>query len=341
MKSKNVRQLISLLLAIWTTSNTLTLAQIRYYQVQIDHLGAEFNIIGASSPSSIDVDMGPPRIIMQDTTINGKVREPREDFIWFDDLFNYVRSDTINLVKGKAVLSFAWEFRSFDLDSYLRPDSSLQIAYEIFDVDSGTIVSRAIETDIRRGASVVLDSLSGKWVTGYWVRGTRKQPFDARQGQRIITRMRMNTSALIDSTLLRPGLVVTNYSFYDSADYFAHYPFLAVDLPYGVTNASTEVRDLPDRKLSFSLEQCFPNPFNPSTTIGFSVPARSNVRLSIFNLLGQQVAELANEEVNEGYHERTWKANVASGFYFYRIEAVAVSDPQKRFLDAKKMLLLK
>jgi predicted peptidase len=87
--------------------------------------------------------------------------------------------------------------------------------------------------------------------------------------------------------------------------------------------------------------QNYPNPFNPSTRIQFSVPTRSRVRLTIFNLLGQQVAELANEEMSAGSFERIWNANVASGLYFYRLEAVSVTDPSKRFVDVKKMILLK
>ncbi len=63
--------------------------------------------------------------------------------------------------------------------------------------------------------------------------------------------------------------------------------------------------------------------------------------MTIFNLLGQQVTELTNEEVGAGNFERIWNANVASGLYFYRLEAISVSDPNKRFVDVKKMILLK
>ena len=53
------------------------------------------------------------------------------------------------------------------------------------------------------------------------------------------------------------------------------------------------------------------------------------------------VEELANEEVNAGYFQKVWNANVASGVYYYRLEAVSVSDPTKRFVDVKKLLFLK
>jgi len=91
----------------------------------------------------------------------------------------------------------------------------------------------------------------------------------------------------------------------------------------------------------FSLSQNYPNPFNPSTTIRLVLPQRSRVRLTIYNILGQQVAELANEEMSAGSYERVWNPIVASGLYFYRIEAVPVTDPGKRFVDVKKMIFLK
>jgi hypothetical protein len=91
----------------------------------------------------------------------------------------------------------------------------------------------------------------------------------------------------------------------------------------------------------FSLSQNYPNPFNPSTTIRFSVPTKTRVHLTVFNLLGQQVAELANKEMGAGSFERIWNANVSSGLYFYRLEAIFVNDPSQRFAEVKKMILLK
>jgi hypothetical protein len=93
--------------------------------------------------------------------------------------------------------------------------------------------------------------------------------------------------------------------------------------------------------LTFRLDQNYPNPFNPATTIRLELPERSHVHLSVFNILGQQVAELANEEMSAGYFERTWNAKVASGMYFCRIVATALDNPNKRLVDVKKMILLK
>ncbi len=84
---------------------------------------------------------------------------------------------------------------------------------------------------------------------------------------------------------------------------------------------------------SFFLDQNFPNPFNPSTTIRFSVPHRSHVTLAVFNTLGQKVAELVNGDIDAGYHEVQFNASgMASGVYFYRLQADTYAQTRKLLL---------
>ena len=92
---------------------------------------------------------------------------------------------------------------------------------------------------------------------------------------------------------------------------------------------------------NYSLSQNYPNPFNPSTTIRFGIPTKSRVKLTVYNILGQPVAEIVNHELEPGFFQKTWSGNIASGMYFYRIEAVSVEDARRRFVDVKKMILLK
>jgi parallel beta-helix repeat protein len=101
--------------------------------------------------------------------------------------------------------------------------------------------------------------------------------------------------------------------------------------------------NIPTRLISrsFSIEQNFPNPFNPSTTIRYGLPARSSVRIIIYNVLGQVIKELLNTEQQAGIQSVVWKANVSSGLYFYRLEATSLDNPSNRFIETKKMLLLK
>jgi hypothetical protein len=85
----------------------------------------------------------------------------------------------------------------------------------------------------------------------------------------------------------------------------------------------------------FKLFQNYPNPFNPETIIKFGIPERSKVKIEIFNILGERVAELLNTELDAGYHQVKWNgADLASGVYIYSIKTNSIS-------DVKKMLLLK
>ena len=85
---------------------------------------------------------------------------------------------------------------------------------------------------------------------------------------------------------------------------------------------------------TYSLGQNYPNPFNPSTTISFALPQSGDVKINIYNSLGQLVKTLYNNETKAGYHEVNWNANVASGIYYYTIKA-------GEFTQTKKMILLK
>jgi len=87
------------------------------------------------------------------------------------------------------------------------------------------------------------------------------------------------------------------------------------------------------------LQQNYPNPFNPSTTIRFSVPVRSMVVLTIYNVLGQRVQQLANRQMEAGYGEIVWNADVPSGLYICRMESSAVD--KSVVVSARKMLLLR
>ena len=87
--------------------------------------------------------------------------------------------------------------------------------------------------------------------------------------------------------------------------------------------------------MDYALHQNYPNPFNPSTQIRFDLRETNHVKLAIFNVLGQEVATLVDGRLNAGQHLVTFNASdLASGVYFYRIEA-------GQFTDMRKMVLMK
>ena len=97
---------------------------------------------------------------------------------------------------------------------------------------------------------------------------------------------------------------------------------------------------------SYRLEQNYPNPFNPATTISFEMPAAGAARLTVFNLLGEEVATLVDGLLQAGHHSAVWGGTdmtgrpVSSGLYFYQL-TVANESGQPEFSRILKMMLLK
>ena len=109
----------------------------------------------------------------------------------------------------------------------------------------------------------------------------------------------------------------------------------------GVFDVTTGVDDQTELPTEFELAQNYPNPFNPTTTIEYSVPEASDVRVGIYNLLGQEIRTLAFGEHQPGFYTAMWDglnsngARVESGVYIYRMSS------QAGFSATKKLVLLK
>jgi len=100
-----------------------------------------------------------------------------------------------------------------------------------------------------------------------------------------------------------------------------------------VTSVDGDNSEIPK---NFRLEQNYPNPFNPTTTIKYQIPELSFVKLKVFDVLGNEVASLVNEELNAGTYEVIFDAvELSSGFYFYQLQAGG------GFTETNKMLLLR
>ncbi len=116
----------------------------------------------------------------------------------------------------------------------------------------------------------------------------------------------------------------------------------SVDLTLPSTTTHVDASEM--KPLEFSLMQNYPNPFNPVTEIQFSLAATAQVKLKVYNLLGEVVATLCDRMMPAGLHTTVWDGTdangnyLSSGVYFYRIEAVYGSE---RFTQMRRMLLMK
>jgi hypothetical protein len=98
---------------------------------------------------------------------------------------------------------------------------------------------------------------------------------------------------------------------------------------------STSIENTIEQPVDYFLSQNYPNPFNPSTQIQYGLPKASEVVLTVYNMLGQKVATLVNQNQSAGIHTTTFDATgLSSGFYIYHLQA-------DNFVIAKKMMLIK
>jgi hypothetical protein len=128
-----------------------------------------------------------------------------------------------------------------------------------------------------------------------------------------------------------------DYSYIDK-DLFAGGSNFQYRLKQVDTDGSFEYSDVVEVEVmptQYELSQNYPNPFNPSTTIRFSLPRASQLKIELYNVIGEQVAILADGMYEAGYHKIAFSASgLPSGTYIYRL----ISDS---FVQTKKMMILK
>ena len=120
---------------------------------------------------------------------------------------------------------------------------------------------------------------------------------------------------------------------------------LARSLRYFDTVTGVEAHENEERPEVFSLDQNYPNPFNPTTRIRFGLPQKSNVRVTVYNIVGQEVARVHEGEHEAGFHTVIWNGMnnggvpASSGIYFYKLEATGTNTTGITL--SRKMILLK
>jgi len=141
----------------------------------------------------------------------------------------------------------------------------------------------------------------------------------------LLIRFRLNS----DSTLNRDGFYMDDLKLYVS------------------DNPPTAIENMLSNMIphDFYMKQNYPNPFNPSTIIEFGLKSAAKVNLTIYNILGQKISELANNQFQAGRYRINWDGKnthnqmVGSGLYFYHLEVVPAQGKKKEF--RKKMILVR
>ena len=221
--------------------------------------------------------------------------------------------------------------------------------YELHFVDSLNIIG--IVGDFDFGASMVRSSDGGvSWQYNYLGIFGQPQTIDFRtpsEGWVPLDNKLMFTTDTANTWLVQStpgGVRIFDLVFIDSTTGYA-----VGDSGYvfKYSKNATEVSDLgaflPN---AFQLRQNYPDPFNPTTTIRFTVPLESFVSIKIFDLLGKEIATLAHDLLQAGDHTIVWNAvdrpgqAISSGIYFYRMEATPLNG-SAGFTSSKKMIFLK
>ena len=129
---------------------------------------------------------------------------------------------------------------------------------------------------------------------------------------------------------------VNNYSFTDTKVDAGNYTYRLMQKDYDGSFAySNEVEVEINLPLEYSLEQNYPNPFNPTTTIVYSIPEDNFVTIKLYDILGNEVITLVNDQKQAGRYEMLYNAsNIASGVYYYQITSGS-------FTQTRKLMLMK
>ncbi|HTR82280.1 MAG TPA: FlgD immunoglobulin-like domain containing protein [Bacteroidota bacterium] len=196
------------------------------------------------------------------------------------------------------------------------------------------------------GQLIEIDTLfkaSGTWGSGQNVEVTNATKKDS-------TAIYINAATTVASSSepIYPINVVAIASQFASTGVTGGYEIIPRDTSDVVHITVTGVKDpFSDIPTTFVLENNYPNPFNPSTTILYGVASQSHVTVKIYSVLGQEVSTLVNDVQNPSYYRVVWNGKdyngnlVSSGVYFFRIIAQPTDGKSQPFMQVKKMMLMK
>ena len=216
------------------------------------------------------------------------------------------------------------------------PPAPVKLKTEIFGdgASNGNLIAEPYEGMLVSFDSVTVTSIDPVFAepTEFWISNSSQAVLVRRDGRHTYS------NALSDTTFGRTIVKVGNkFSNVTGILYFSNGRYKVTprtNTDFAGFNPTTVRRDNVIAK-EFALEQNFPNPFNPSTTLRYSIPREGMVTLKVYNIIGQEVATLVNEYQSNGVYSVKFDASkLSSGMYLYRITS-------GNFSQVKKMMLLK
>ena len=300
---------------ITMASETLDNGNMYYILARMDSLGnvdstfgvngiIQTNIEARTSEKTIPVVTNEGKILLAGTTPINPPTNPNGQFSVFRFLSDGLIDTTFG-VSGRTNIDFNLSFTAECYDISLTNDEKIILVGRIFNTGKGGIVRLT-----KDGLPDTSFAPNGKFVS------------DLSPSLNYLT----NVIALQDGSIISAGTI-----------------FGVSSMDFSLVKYNTSLTAIDDQQniqpSSFSLRQNYPNPFNPSTIIQYQVSSNSQVSLKVYDVLGNEVATLVNEEKPAGSYEVEFKSSVgnvqlASGIYFYKLQAGS-------FVETKKMQLLK
>jgi photosystem II stability/assembly factor-like uncharacterized protein len=241
-------------------------------------------------------------------------------------------TDLLQLADGVSITNPDNKIKSVSLETIVHSDS-LELTYQVNNAGCSRGDSLAVKATSSTGLVIgnfgTAKTYNLKIKLGSATRGTTFKhlqiPLDSNSSQRIVPDW--------NNLTVQPLKILIDHN---NTGLFSDSIF--------VTNQITGIKEQPKQGIphEFTLEQNYPNPFNPSTTIRYQLPVSSHVTLKVFNVLGQVVSVLMDEQQSAGYKSVEWYAsNYTSGLYFYKLEVVSTTNAKQSFTQVKKMVLMK
>jgi len=207
-----------------------------------------------------------------------------------------------------------------------------------FRVWHGATDAPSVDLRLTAGGAVLAGSLGYGEVSDYLSVAAAEYVVDvtaAGDGNAVVATYTLDVSSLADQAVLALASGFLSPAGNNDGEAFEILVVLAdgttLTLPVS-TSIDSDLAALPG---TFELKGNFPNPFNPTTNIQFAIPAASDVTLTVYDMLGRQVAVLVNGTLSAGTHTATFDAsNLSSGTYMYRLQA-------GNFVETSKMMLIK